>query len=259
MTDPSSVATVVGGVGELYQGDLDVGRRVADVLAAEDLGAGVAVEDFFYGAVAVVQRIEDLGPDSLVLVAAQPRGRQPGTLHRRRVPPPRLDAAQLQTAVGDAVTGYVALDLVVEVAAGLDALPGRVVAVEVEPVEVGPGDQLSPGVTTLLPRVVEQARHEARVAPLFVLVDRLAALLADGHLDDAPAVRTLQRLVTGLGEVEGSRRWGHAFSDRDELRGRLGLGQVPEGMDHRDWALAWNLVEELDRLEAQDVREGTSP
>ncbi len=257
MTDPQSVATVVGGVGELYQGDLDVGRRVADVLTAEDLGPGVAVEDFFYGGVAVVQRIEDLSPDSLILVAAVPRGRRPGTLHRRRVPPPHLDAAQLQTAVGDAVTGYVALDLVVEVAVGLGALPGRVVAVEVEPVEVGPSDRLSPEVAALLPDVVARVRHEVRTAPLFVLVDRLAALLADGHLDEAPAVHTLGRLVTELGELEGSERWGHVFSDRDALREQLGQGMVSEGMDHRDWALAWNLVEELDRLEAQDVPDGT--
>lgn len=251
------MATVVGGVGELYQGDLDVGRRVADILKAEDLGPGVAVEDFFYGGVAVVQRIEDLDPDSLILVGSVARDRQPGTIHRRRVPPPRLDTAQLQTAVGDAVTGYVALDLVVEVAAGLDALPGRVVAVEVEPIEVGPDDQLSPGVAALLPEVVERVRRETRVAPLFVLVDRLTGLLADGHLEDAPAVRTLQRLVAELGELEGSGRWGHVFSNRDQLRGRLGRGQVPEAMDHRDWALAWNLVEELDRLETREVSEGS--
>lgn len=257
MTDPSSVATVVGGVGELYQGDLDVGRRVADVLATEDLGPEVVVEDMFYGAVAVVQRIEDLDPDSLILVAGVARDRQPGTIHRRRVAPPRLDAAQLQIAVGDAVTGYVALDLVVEVAAGLGALPDRVVAVEVEPIDLGPSEQLSPGVAALLPDVVERVRREVRIAPLYVLVDRLAALLADGHLEDAPAVHTLRRLVSELAEREGSDRWGHAFRHRDELRGRLGLGQVPEGMDHRDWALTWNLVEELDRLEAHDVREGS--
>lgn len=250
------MATIVGGVGELYQGDLDVGRRVADLLVTDDLGPEVAVEDLYYGAVAVVQRIEDLDPDSLVLVGGVARGRQPGTVHRRRVPTPPLDAAQLQTAVGDAVTGYVALDLVVEVAAGLGALPGRVVAVEVEPIEVGPNDQLSPGVSALLPEVVERVRRETRVAPLFVLVDRLTALLTDGHLGDAPAVHTLQRLVAELGELEGSGRWGHVFSNRDELRGRLGLGQVPEAMDHRDWALAWNLVEELDRLETREAREG---
>lgn len=258
MTDPQSVATVVGGVGELYQGDLDVGRRVADVLTSEDLGPGVAVEDFFYGGVAVVQRIEDLDPDSLLLVAGVERGRQPGTLHRRRVPPPVLSAEDLQTAVGDAVTGYVALDLVVEVAAGLGALPDRVIAVEVEPVAVGPDDQLSAGVAAVLPELVDRVRHEVRIAPLCVLVDRLSALLADGHLDDAPAVRTLERLVAELGAWEGSGRWGHVFRDRDQLRGRLGQGEVPEGMDHRDWALAWNLIEELDRLEALDVREHTA-
>jgi hypothetical protein len=44
-----------------------------------------------------------------------------------------VDPVDFQAAVGDAVTGYVHVDLLVEVASGFDALPARTVAVEVEP------------------------------------------------------------------------------------------------------------------------------
>lgn len=259
VTDRSTTATVVGGVSELYQGDLDVGRRVAEILAGEDLGSGVAVEDLHYGAVAVTQRIEDLAPDTLVLVGATPRGRDPGTLHRRRVPPPDLDEVDLQTAVGDAVTGYVAIDLIVEVAAALRALPGRVIAVEVEPVRTGPIAELSAEVEALLPALLAQVRREVRRAPLLVLVDRLAETLADGHLGTTPATEALTALVHELREVEGEDRWGNATVLRDRLRGALAAAQVAPAMDHRDWALTWNLIEELDRLEAEEAWRLASP
>ena len=135
---------LVGGVAELFQGDLDLGRRAVVELSGEDLGPGVMVEELSYGGVAVAQRLEDLRPDVLVLVGAHPRGRTPGSVERRDVPRPELSDRELQIAVGDAVTGYVTIDLVVEVAAALGALPPRVVAVEVEPGHVGPVDGLSP-------------------------------------------------------------------------------------------------------------------
>ncbi len=40
---------LVGGVGHLYQGDLDLGRLAAERLAHDDLGADVAVEDLTGG------------------------------------------------------------------------------------------------------------------------------------------------------------------------------------------------------------------
>ena len=61
---------LVGGVGELYQGDLDLGRRAVERLGTEDLGPGVLVEELHYGAVAVAQRLEDLRPDLLILIGA---------------------------------------------------------------------------------------------------------------------------------------------------------------------------------------------
>lgn len=155
-----AVTALVGGVGELYQGDLDLGRHAVDRLADDDLGAGVLVEDLHYGAVAVAQRLEDLRPDLLVLVGAAQRGRAPGTVERRWIDGVDLPASELQRAVGDAITGYVTVDLVVRVAFALGALPARTVAIEVEPVRLGPSDHLSPEAVAALDEVVELVRGE---------------------------------------------------------------------------------------------------
>ena len=158
------MTVLVGGVGQLYQGDFDLGRRAVEILAAEELGPAVVVEDLSYGAVAVAQRLEDLRPTALVLIGAAERGRRPGTLERRSIdglhPPPD----ELQRAVREAVTGYVTIDLVLEVAFALGVLPPRTVTIEVEPVLHGPADRLSPEVEGMLARVAELAREDVRHA-----------------------------------------------------------------------------------------------
>ena len=151
---------LVGGVAELYQGDLDLGRRAVERLAGEDLGEGVLVEELSYGAVAVAQRLEELRPDALVLVAAHARGRVAGAVQRRAIGPPDRSPEELQLAVGDAITGYVTIDLLVEVTAALGALPARTVAVEVEPASVRPSEELTPEALAGLDEALELVRAE---------------------------------------------------------------------------------------------------
>lgn len=165
---------LVGGVGQLWQGDLDIGRRAAERLAEILTGPGVEVEDLYYGAVAVAQRLEELRPHALVLVGATARpGRQPGTVEARKVVASDPDLRSLQGAVADAVTGYVGIDLLIDVATALQALPPVTVVVEVEPAATAPGDHLSPAgaaaldvaVTSVQAAVstLERFRHPATV------------------------------------------------------------------------------------------------
>jgi hydrogenase maturation protease len=154
------VTVLVGGVSQLYQADFDFGRVVVERLAGEELGDGVGVVRLDYGAVAVAQELEDLRPDALVLVGAAERGRRPGTLERRRIDPPALSPAQVRQAVAEAVTGYVGIDLVIEVASGLGALPRDAVAIELEPVLHGPGERLSPDAQAALGPALELVRAE---------------------------------------------------------------------------------------------------
>ena len=152
----------MAGVAQLYQGDLDLGRVAAARLAEEDLGDDVQVEELSYGAVAVAQRLEELAPDALVLVGAHARGRLPGTVERRVIGRLGLSPEALQLAVGDAVTGYVTIDLLIEVAVALGVLPRRTVAVEVEPASVAPSEELSAAAQAGLERALELVRRELR-------------------------------------------------------------------------------------------------
>ena len=150
----------MGGVGHLYQGDLDVGRVAVERLQHADLGPGVLVEEFSYGAVAVAQRLQELRPDLLVLVGAVSRGREPGDVERREVTVVPRDPLEAQRWIADAVTGYIDLDLVVEVAHALGALPARTVAIEVEPERTEPSERLSPAAEVALVRALELVHAE---------------------------------------------------------------------------------------------------
>ena len=244
---------LVGGVGQLYQGDLDVGRRVVDVLAREPLGDGIRIEDLHFGAVAVTQLLEDVAPETLVLVGAEARGRPPATIERRRIEPAPRGVETLQAAVGDAVTGYVTIDLVIDVAHALGALPPRVLTIEVEPSRVDPSEALTPEVADVFDELLALARIEARRAPLFGVADRLRVRLEEGRPDETPAVDALRELLAELRRVEEDTRWGRSFTLRERLRGEIAAGRTGEGMDHLDWSLWWALIEELDRLQTADV------
>jgi hypothetical protein len=236
------VAVLVGGVGQLYQGDLDLGRLAVERLAAEAFGPDVLVEELHYGAVAVAQRLQELRPGALVLVGAVARGRPPGAVQRRPIQDLRPPPERVQRAVGDAVTGYVTLDLLVEVAAGLGALPARTTA-------TGPAERLSGQAQAALETALGLVRAELRRIPLLELADQLRARSHEVRLEPAPAVEVLRDL---LGELEGldrHGRWGATFSLRDRLRRRIADGDTGFSMDHLDWGLWWALIEELDRLQ----------
>jgi hydrogenase maturation protease len=246
------VTVLVGGVGQLYQGDLDLGRLAVERLAAEALGPDVLVEELHYGAVAVAQRLEELQPRALVLVGAVPRGRPPGAVERRRIRalPPPPDRVQL--AVGDAVTGHVTLDLVVEVAAGLGALPQRTTSIEVEPARTAPAERLSRPAEAALEAVLGLVRAELRRIPLLELADELHARSQEDRLEPAPAQDVLRDLLGELNGLDQRGHWGATFALRDQLRREIADGGTGFGMDHLDWGLWWALIEELDRLQPQE-------
>ena len=250
----AGVTALVGGVGELYQGDLDVGRRAAERLAAAELGHGVLVEELHYGAVAVAQRLEELRPHTLVLVGAVARGRDPGTVERRRLRHVALDPTDVQAAVHDAVTGYVGIDLVVEVAWGLHALPPRTVTVEIEPAPLdGPSEHLSAPVSAGLVEACELVRAEARRAALFEVADELRDRLADEPPAGGPLVGAMQRLLAELEVLDVEGRWGATFRLRDTVHSAITRGDTPGGMSNVDWALWWALLEEVDRVGAAEA------
>ncbi len=244
------MTTLVGGVGQLYQGDLDVGRVAAERLAEEDLGRDVVVEDLHYGAIAVTQRLEDVRPSALVLVGAAVRGRPPGTAERRRIDAGPRDVELFRESVEQAGTGEVSIDLLVEVASGLGALPARTVAVEVEPATIEPSTELSAEAARGMERALRLVRQEVRRVPLLELGDRLRELIGEGRIEPNPTLAAMERLVEELALLDREGRWGSTFALRDELKLRIATGETPEGMTHLDWTQWWGALEELDRLQA---------
>lgn len=248
------MTTLVGGVGELYQGDLDLGRRAAERLATADLGQDVLVEDLYYGAIAVVHRLEEVRPHTLVLVGAAARGREPGTVERRRIEGLDMDPADLQVAVGDAATGYVTMELVVEVAWGLGALPPRTITIEVEPApHEGPREELSAPARAGLARACELVTVDVARAPLFEIAAQLRERCTDEPRPSAPAAEAMRRLLDELDVLDVEGRWGATFRYRDHVRAGIAGGATPQDMTNLDWVLWWALLEELDRLGALEA------
>lgn len=157
---------LIAGVGQLYQGDLDVGRVVVERLQAEGLPAGVIAEDWYYGAIAVCQRIEDLRPELLILVGAVPRGRPPGTVTRLEVAHLTRRPEEFQHAIAEAATGYVSIELILEVACAFNALPPRIVVIEIEPQTTGPSVTLSDQGRRAVEKCVRLARRDFEATPV---------------------------------------------------------------------------------------------
>jgi Ni,Fe-hydrogenase maturation factor len=250
------VTVLLGGIYELFQSDLDLGRLALERLRAEDLGPDVLIEDLHYGAVGVVQRLEELRPEALVLVSAVRRGLPAGSVQRRRIVPQPVHPKEFQAAIGDAVTGYVHIDLLLEVATGFDALPPRAVAVEVEPQRTESGEGLSEPAAAGLERALELVRAELRRLPLLALADQLRPLVTDERLEESASLASLRELLDELVHLDRGARWGRTFALRDRFRLDIAGQQSSHGMDHRDWGLWWALVEELDRLEAVEAVSG---
>ena len=249
------MVVLVGGVSELYQGDLDLGRLVVERLTTEALGpARVLVEDLWYGAVAVSQRIEEVAPDALVLVGASRRGRPPGMVERRRVFPEPVSASAVQHAVGDAVTGYVSVDLVVRVANGFGALPYRTVTVEVEPACTDSAAPLSEEALAGLDRAVALVRAEVRRMPLLRLADEVAATSRPDTLVEAEAT-----VLAALRRLDETGHWELTTGHARALRARLGgAGGVP-GADAMSGSASWPaLLAEFERLLPMEIADELS-
>lgn len=247
------MTVLVGGVGELFQSDLDVGRRAVDLLADEQLGPGVYVEELHYGAVAVAQRLQELRPEWLLLIGAVEWGGAPGAVRRRVLRDLAPAADDVQAAVRDAAVGYVDIPLLLDVCAGFGALPSRTVLLEVEPARTGPGEELSEEVRAALPELSRLVRAELTRRPLVEVVAQLHERCAGDRLEPSPALTTVCELLGELGRYDDTDRWGSAFSLRDRLRLQIAESHTSESMEHLDWALWWALVEELDRLQPIDA------
>lgn len=247
------MTVLVGGVGELFQSDLDVGRRAVELLAGEQLGPAVYVEELHYGAVAVAQRLQELQPEWLLLIGAVEWGGAPGAVRRRVLCDLAPADDDVQAAVRDAAVGYVDIPLLLDVCAGFGALPSRTVLLEVQPARTGPGTELSAEVHATLPGLTRLVRAELARRPLVEVVAQLRERCAGDRLEPSSALSTIRELLGELDGFDETGHWGRAFALRDRLRLEIAESHTGESMEHLDWALWWALIEELDRLQPLDA------
>lgn len=143
---------LVAGVGYRNLRDHSAGVMAVDRLAARSWPAHVSVEDLSYGPIAVVQRLEDDAPgqrfERAIFVAASARGdgRLAGTISAYRWDGVLPAPDRIQGAVGEAVTGVIALDNTLVVARHFRALPDNVAVVEIEPAEHAAGESFGAAV-----------------------------------------------------------------------------------------------------------------
>jgi hypothetical protein len=123
----------------------------------------VQVADLGYGAIYVAQDLGDADPpySRLVLLAGIARGRKLGVLYRRRWQGPLPDTDEIQARIREAGAGVIDLDHLLIIAGYFGVLPPEVITLELEPVHVDGGEELSPSAAALLPIAMEQARMEA--------------------------------------------------------------------------------------------------
>lgn len=243
---------LVGGIGQLFQCDEDVGRLAIERYH-DQAPDGTHVEDLSYGAIGVYHRVRDLDPYTLVLVGSSQRGDEPGTVRRRRVHDVDRTAAELQGAVADAGTGYVDLELAIEVLYAFEALPPRTIAIEIEPAATGPGDHLSPEVAAAIEPALDVVAREVSWTPLLELAATLRDRVDDDVLEPSPILDALRATLDGLTTLDRDGRWGRTLAEAARLRLAVSEYGVSGGMEHTDWAMLWALLEEIEQRQVDGV------
>jgi hydrogenase maturation protease len=152
---------LVGGFGLPWQRDLDFGSRFVCCAQYLDWPEGVVVEDLSYSALFVLDRLQELRPSKLILVASRSRGDdEPGTLRRYLMDPEPPSPEEVHGHLLEAVGGAVDLDHSLAVARHWGALPSELVLLEVVPRDTYFGLGLSEDMAASIDRVLSAVREE---------------------------------------------------------------------------------------------------
>ena len=154
---------MVAGVGYSQMRDLSLGPLLVRRLREMEWPDGIEIDDWSYGPIAVVQRLEaeETPYDRIVFVAAVDRGDTPGTVRRYRWNGVLPDPEEVQLRVGEAVMGVISLDNLLIVGGQFQAFPDDVIVVEVEPADTNWGEGLSATVECTLDDMAASIRRVA--------------------------------------------------------------------------------------------------
>lgn len=152
--------TLIAGVGHRFWRDHSVGPEWGDRLAELDWPDGVVVDDYSFGALAMVQRLEDERYDRAIFIACEERGRPAASVHvyPYTYDPSRLTDQRVHDHLFEAVAGVLAIDLLLVAGGHFGALPAETWVIEVEPHNTSWGDGISREVEAVYPDVLERVR-----------------------------------------------------------------------------------------------------
>jgi hydrogenase maturation protease len=142
---------------------MSFGPVLIDKLKTMSWPPHVQIEDMSYSPVAAVQKFREEHYDKLILISATKRNRHPGQVYvfrpDGRLPPPE----DIQSRVGEAVTGTISLDNLLIICQFFGALPPDVVVIEVEPVSEDWGVELTREVEAQIKKAIALIQREAEL------------------------------------------------------------------------------------------------
>lgn len=149
--------TLIAGVGHRFWSDYSTGPEWSDKLAELEWPSKVTVADYSYGAWGMTQNLQDDRFERCIFITAEPREREPASLHvyRYRHDKTEYDPLRVHDHMFEAVAGVISIDLLLVVAGHFGALPPETWVVELEPANVdwGDGGGISHAVQARFPEV----------------------------------------------------------------------------------------------------------
>lgn len=154
---------MIAGVGYPNLRDLSIGPVLIPRLRDMAWPAEVEVDDWSFGPIAVMQRLEEQPGyyDRIVFLTAVSRGREPGAVTSFRWDGVLPDPEEIQERVGEAVMGIISLDNLLIICQHFGVFPDDVRIVEIEPDSSDFGLDFTPCVEASLDEVFAAVRRAA--------------------------------------------------------------------------------------------------
>ncbi len=159
---------LIASVGYYNLRDLSLGPLMLPQLQKLDWPAHLEFDDFSFGPIAVMQRMQDRPGffDRVVFLAGVGRGgREPGSIYCYRWKSASPSNEEVQQCVTEGVTGVVSLDNLLVIGEYFKVWPNEIVVIEVEPFSEEWGDDYSEPVQAAVP-VLPGLVREAALGPL---------------------------------------------------------------------------------------------
>lgn len=158
------MAVLIAGVGYYNLRDLSLGPLMLQELQKLDWPGHLEFDDFSFGPIAVVQRMQDRPGffDRVVFLAGVGRkGREPGGIYCYRWKSASPSNEEVQQCVTEGVTGVVSLDNLLVIGEYFKVWPEEVVVIEVEPFSEEWGAEYSGPVQAVVDAIPDLVRQVA--------------------------------------------------------------------------------------------------